>query len=255
MGNIKGILFDKDGTLLDFNSIWIPVAISLVDEIVSEFAIEDSIDIKRKLLGNIGVLDGRVEPSGILAWGTSKDISEAFEKVLCKEKVQENMLDELADLVKNKIHKLTKEKSEFIKPIGNLIKLLEELKQRNIQIGLATSDSYESTHICLEQLEIKKYFNFIGTDDGITKSKPNPEVLYKFCETCEIKPTEVAMVGDTEIDMILAKNGNAALAIAVLSGTNDFKNLDKKPDYIINSVEELIDLEGNLLWNPEKIRI
>ena len=248
MEKIRGILFDKDGTLLDFDSMWIPVAISLVEEIVVDFGVENNIQINSKLLKYIGVEDGILQPSAILAWGTAEDISEAFKVVLLNEKVAEETLSELDVLVKNKIHKLVKEKAKLIKPTGNLIKLLEDIKQKNVLIGLATSDSYESTQLCLEQLEIKEYFNFIGTDDGVSKAKPNPEVLYKFCESCGLKPKEVAVVGDTEIDMLLANNGKAALAIAVKPRTSGGGNLDKIADFIINSVEELIDTNGEFLW-------
>lgn len=248
MKNIRGILFDKDGTLLDFNSIWIPVIISLIDEIVMEFNIESIFEIKRKLLNYIGVTDGEVEPSGILASGTSEDIAKAFRTVLANEKVEEYMLNDLDVLVRNKIDKLAKEKSELIKPTGNLIKLLEDIKHKKIYIGLATSDSYESAYLCLDQLNIKKYFDFIGANDGIIKSKPNPELLHKFCDTCGLMPEEIAVVGDTEIDMELANNGNAAFAIGVLSGTNGLETLAKRADFIINSVEDLIDRNGKLLW-------
>jgi HAD superfamily hydrolase (TIGR01549 family) len=233
---------------LDFNSIWIPVISSLVDEIVEEFAIEFIVDIKRKLLNYVGVMEDKVEPFGILAWGTSEDIAKAFKNVLVNEGVEEERLDDLEVLVSGKINRLAKEKSHLIRPIGNIINLFKHIKEKNIYIGLATSDSYESTNICLEQLEIKKYFDFIGANDGVVKSKPNPELLHKFCDTCGLKPEEVAVVGDTKIDMMLASNGNAALAIGVLSGTNELKDLAKGADFIINSVEELIDRNGELLW-------
>lgn len=248
MKNIKGILFDKDGTLLDFNSIWVPVAEALAFELATEFCQAKHLDLEEKLLKSIGVSCGKVEPMGALAWGTVRDIAEELKAVLQEENIDKALLDNIEVIIENKISRLSREKSTLVKPIGDLEKLFETLKSLGIRIGLATSDTYESAKLCLKLLKVEQYFDFIGADDGVSKAKPNPDLLNKFCKVCGIKPEEVAVVGDTEVDIELAANGNAALAIAVLSGTNCKDSISKKADFVLASVHEIIDGNGRFIW-------
>ena len=39
---IAGILFDKDGTLLDFNEFWVPAAQRVIRRIFSDYRISDT---------------------------------------------------------------------------------------------------------------------------------------------------------------------------------------------------------------------
>ena len=54
--NIKGMIFDKDGTLMDFASFWIPVAENAVKNILEmvggDFSLSD------KMLSSIGAYSG-----------------------------------------------------------------------------------------------------------------------------------------------------------------------------------------------------
>ena len=57
---IKGILFDKDGTLIDF-SLWRNAGINVIETILKEYNIEDgklNIDLQRA----IGIKEKGVEP-------------------------------------------------------------------------------------------------------------------------------------------------------------------------------------------------
>ena len=245
---IRGILFDKDGTLLDFNSMWIPIAIGLTREVIKELEISSIKDINSKLLNSIGVTHGIINPSGVLSVGTVEDIKVCFASTLVKEKVSSNKIEHLEILVADNMKRLIKENAYLIKPIGDLPKLFDRLKKKNIILGLATSDTFESAKFCLKQLGVFDYFSFIGGDDGILKSKPHPDLLNEFCFICGLEPEEIAVVGDTPVDLELARNGRAGMAIAVLSGTNKEADFPKKADIIIPSVECLVDEKGKLVW-------
>lgn len=248
MKNIKGILLDKDGTLLDFNSLWIPVAAALAEELIKDFNLEKNSDIKEELLNAMGVKAGVVDPLEALACGTAYDVADALRRVIADKEIDRNMVTTINSIVESKFNRLVNEKRSLIKPIGDLEKLFSEIKKRGIYIGLATSDTYVSAKLCLETLKIVQYFDFIGADDGETISKPDPYLLQKFCYTYGISPEETAVVGDTEVDMCFAKNGNAGLAIAVLSGTNTKQTLSCAADIVLNSVQEIINIDGSFVW-------
>jgi GntR family transcriptional regulator/MocR family aminotransferase len=79
---IKGILFDKDGTLIDF-SLWRNAGINVIETILKEYNIEDgklNIDLQRA----IGIKEKGVEPFGALAYGSHEDVAHELHTVLKK---------------------------------------------------------------------------------------------------------------------------------------------------------------------------
>ncbi|WP_026883683.1 HAD family hydrolase [Clostridium akagii] len=248
MTEIKGILFDKDGTLLDFNSIWIPAAEYLVDNIISRYFTQCGNIIRKKLLYSIGVEDGEAKGTGILASGTAFDISEAFINILELNNTT-FFRKEILELVSGSLNEFVENNKYDIIPTANLSNLFIKLKKMNISIGLATSDGIISTEYCLKELNIFQYFDFIGTSDGKYPSKPSPVLLQKFCEVTGLKEKEVAIVGDTVIDMEFARNAQVGMAIGVLSGTSSIEELSELADLVYTSVDDIIAENGQFSWN------
>lgn len=250
MSQIKGILFDKDGTLIHFHDFFIQVAKQLVEQLINDFQISDNYLLDEELLRVIGIRGNKVDSKGIIASGTSLDISEAFWELLQEKNVAPCEFEDLHNWVSQKLFILTKSNTDLIKPLANLQELLAQLKRHGMMIGIATADDWESTIFCLEKLGIKHYFDFIGTSDHYEK-KPNPGMLHAFCEKCKLKSTEVVVVGDTIVDLQLARNGSTALGIGVLSGAGEPKELEALADYLLPSVGEIVQEDGRLIWQSK----
>lgn len=248
MTEIRGILFDKDGTLLDFNSIWLPASNYLADKIVEKYCKVCTRDIKEELLKSIGVENGTANGSGILAAGTVFDIAEAFTKILKTYHITYKY-EEISEMVPKILNEFIVNRNYDIIPTGNLENLFLKLKSKNIFIGLATSDTIISTEYCLKKLNIFQYFDFLGTSDGKYPPKPNPILLQNFCNTTGLKEKEVAVVGDTVIDMQFARNGKAGMAIGVNSGTNSAEELSKVADFVYQSVDYILKEDGKFSWS------
>lgn len=241
---IKGILFDKDGTLIDFFSLWLEAANNVVLNILNTNNIEAKEEIIRGMFESIGVINGVVDPKGALAFKPYFEMGYEIHKFLeskgynIDHKKISKQLEELFDEEVNK-------EDATLKELYNLDLLFTSLKEKNIYIGLATADTLTSANNCLERLNIKKYFDFIGSDDGVYRPKPEKDMLDAFCNKCNLKPEEVAIVGDTENDMQFATKNNA-LAVGVLSGVSSKEDLKLHADIIINNVGNII--ESNFLF-------
>ena len=74
------IVFDKDGTLIDFDAFWVNVSISAVKEVLKLIGKEE-IDIK-KILNSFGVENGVTDMDGILCKGTYEELGIALYDVL-----------------------------------------------------------------------------------------------------------------------------------------------------------------------------
>ena len=244
MSQIKGIIFDKDGTLIEFDALFGQIAKQLVEQFITEFSLPTDRVLREELSQVIGLQGDKVDPKGIVAAGTTQDITEAFAKLLQGKNMMPDTLENMYTWISERLFVLTKSDVAEIKPTANLRELLDQLQHRGIKIGVVTADDWESTNFCLEKLGVKHYFDFIGTSDQYVK-KPDPFMLHIFCEKYQLNPQEVAMVGDTVIDLQFARNGEAGLAIGVLSGVSGPDELEELADIILPSVGEIIEVVDN----------
>jgi phosphoglycolate phosphatase len=247
----KGILFDKDGTLMDFHSSWVQVATQMTDCLLENVGLINNPAIKKSLLSSIGLHGNQVDPKGLLASGTTQDISESYVRVLQGADVNHDKLERLEDWMTEELYRLTKANRENIKPTTDLPHLLKQLRQHGLIIGIATADDRESTQFFLDKMGIGTYFDFIGTSDYYEK-KPSPSMIHEFCKVANISAEEVAVAGDTVVDLQFARNGSAGLAIGVLSGVSGLSELKELADLVISSVGDIISENGCLIWQEEK---
>lgn len=241
MGTIKAILFDKDGTLMDFHSIWVKVA----DEVVTEFIDSHALPItfKTTILSEIGVNGDFVDPYSALAAGTSKDLAHIFHKY-----IPSIVYSKVHDWISEKLFSTLYKQRSHMRMTTDLPKLLTALKKKNYIIGIVTADDYASTELFLQQYELQSFFHFIVTSDTFPVQKPDKQIVEAFCSKFNVSPDEVAIVGDTPTDLHLAKNSGARYGIGVLSGTGDEKTLAPLSDVLLPSVGELISETGQLVW-------
>ncbi|MCJ8012623.1 HAD family hydrolase [Paenibacillus sp. KQZ6P-2] len=249
MQQIKGILFDKDGTLMDFYSGWVPVGTGIADLLVEDVGLKDDPSAKASLLESIGLHGDTIDPAGILAGGTTQEMAEAFVRVLRDKQVNPDKLEHLEDWLTRELHQLTLSNRHNLRPTADLHLLLGNLRRYGLKLGIATADDLESTKFFLELAGVTDYFDFIGTSDYYEK-KPNPCMLRAFCEVGNMSAEEVAVVGDTVTDMRFARNSAAGVAIGVLSGVSGIPQL-QDADLVIPSVADIVQADGRLIWQHD----
>jgi phosphoglycolate phosphatase len=240
LDNIKGILFDKDGTLLDFNAMWLPVADELIYETLRDLVPYSEPVIKESLYRSIGINQGRIDSQGVYAHGTAGDIADQFIKVFEAYEIDIGDTSVLKKNIINKYNSIAKDDKREVVPTTDLPALFDYLKRQGIFIGLSTADTEESTANCLKRLGVYEYFDFIGSDNGRFRRKPHPDLIIEFCRVCGLEPYEVAVVGDTVLDIAFARNGKVGCAIGVLSGVGLEQELRSTADLVLPSIEYLM---------------
>ncbi|HEK9101647.1 HAD family hydrolase [Bacillus pfraonensis] len=245
MEKIKAILFDKDGTLMDFHSIWIKVAEELVAELVELHRLPQS--LRLTILEKIGVEGAFVHPRSVLAAGTSHDIA----KICCKyiPSVKES---DMHHWISEKLFTLMYEHRSHMRMTADLPKLLQVLKEKGLILGIVTADDFAPTELFLKQCQLETFFDYIVASDTFPAQKPDKQIVESFCEEFGLDPREVVVVGDTPTDLHLAKNSGACYAIGVLSGTGDLQTLAPLADIVLDSVGHFISDSGELIWEREK---
>lgn len=230
MRKIRGILFDKDGTLLDFNATWL----DLIRQIAFEAAGEVQ-DRCNDLLTSAGLNPetGTVRSGSPLAAGTSVDLVEALYPAASTE--------ELRNLVADTDRRSAEVARDGAVPLPGIVEALASLRASGYHLGVATNDSTTGAEETLLSFGVAHLFSASYGYDAVANPKPAPDVIHAFADTTGLRPFEVAMVGDNTHDLECAHAAGAGLAIGVLSGNSARAELEPLADVILDSVADLPD--------------
>lgn len=201
--SVKAVIFDKDGTILDFDALWVPVAIKATDLILEKLA-ADKVS-PELLLDAIGVVGDTSSLEGSFCHGTYRDMAVDMNAVFAKQGYDFD-IDMLTALTADAYHESIS--AGEVKPAcDNIVEFFDELRACGIMTVLVTSDGPAMTADCLAQLGLSDRFDLVITDDGTHPNKPDPYVINKLCADYGFDKSEVVMLGDTLTDMKFAKNG------------------------------------------------
>ena len=119
----------------------------------------------------------------------------------------------------------------------------EIIRSNGFKKAILTSKRRRAAFYDLEYVGIQQYFHIIIGADDLKRKKPDGEGIRKIMSIvrCEY-PERVYMIGDTEMDILAAKNAGVK-SVAVTWGFRDEEILRKyEPDYIVHSPKELKEL-------------
>ena len=85
--DIKGILFDKDGTLIEFHSFWVQAAKRVVPEFLAENQISPDQKHVDVVMEAMGVFGDDIDPNGALAYKSNKEIAEEITEALASKEI------------------------------------------------------------------------------------------------------------------------------------------------------------------------
>ena len=197
---IRGILFDKDGTVIDYWRTWVPI-----NREVALYAARGNHTVADELLrlGGHDPATDRITPGTPLAAGSVDDIAEAF--------AAHPQVAPAAQLVAGIERIFRSGGAQHSALIDGVRDTLVELKRRGFRIGLVTNDSAGGLEASLAQHDVLPLFDFtVGCDSGFG-SKPDPRMVLGFCEAVGLDRGEVAMVGDAVHDLALGRAARVAL--------------------------------------------
>ena len=236
--NIEAIIFDKDGTLIDFDAFWVTVSVRAIEDVLKRFDKDCGVAVSR-ILEELGVHNGATDINGILCQGTYEQIGCVIYKIL-KESECKVSCNEVVEAVVYAYNK-NFEAGEVKPTCRDLIEILTELKRRNKKLAVVTTDNELMTHKCLKALGVELLFDKIYTDDGKTPTKPNPYCVFDFCEFAGVEKERMVMVGDTITDVDFARNAGIAMIGFAKNGKNK-SILWSATNTVISEMSQLLDI-------------
>ena len=230
MGRIKGILFDKDGTLLDFNRTWIPPYRQAAEYLHARFG--ESADPGGLLARGGFIAESETWlPDSPLASGSNREIIDFWAEMIGQP------LTEADRQALESIFALPAE--AYIPVLDDMKSLFVELRQCGIKLGVATMDNQSNAHSMLRAIGIEALFDFVCGADSGHGVKPEAGMALAFCRDCGLRSSQVIMVGDSPKDLNMGRNAGVALTVGVLTGAHTEADLAPRADRVLESIAGL----------------
>lgn len=239
---IKGVLFDKDGTLLEFHSTMHYIYGRVFACLKSEYRVPEL--LLQQMKEALGYLPDRLKPGSLLQFSTNPQIVAALLEPVKKYTVAhpwQQPFDKTDILAL--IERLSLSEDVPYTVLPGVPETLGYLKRNAYKLGIATADTLAATVAGLKRTGLFDYFDYLGTDDD---SKPKPETFLAemFCRRCRIAPDEVLIVGDSQNDMLFAENAGASFIGIEPAGNTApvFQNTGHRSVSNIHDMIALLDL-------------
>lgn len=208
MNNLKAIIFDLDGVIVDTARYHFAAWQRLAHEMGVDFT-----EVENEQLKGVSRVDSLKK---ILAWGGISK-SEEEQAMLCERK-NEWYKESIADM----------QPTELLPGVADF---LASCLASNIKIGIGSAS--KNTPTVLKAVGIYNMFGAIVDGNSVVNGKPHPEVFLKGCEQLGVSPAETIVFEDAHSGVTAAKSGGM---IAIGVGTA--KNLPHA-DYIIQGFRDV----------------
>jgi len=226
--SIKGILLDKDGTLIDFHATWHAIARRMALEAAGGDSGSAALLLEK---AGLDVSAERFRADSVFAAGTNADIVDMWHPELDRDARRERI---------NHFDKVTaSEGASQAVAVAGVIEAIGSLRQSGMRLGVATNDSTEGAERTLVSLGIAQMFDAVYGYDAVANPKPAGDVVVAFADMAGLRVSQVAMVGDNRHDLEAGRAAGAGLVVGVLSGTGDRRTLEQLADIVLNSVADL----------------
>lgn len=215
--NIKAVIFDLDGTLVDSMWMWKQIDIEYLDR----FGIE--------------------VPEGLSEALEGRSFSETAHYF--KERFG---LKEPIDKIKEDWNLMAKEKYEtevFLKEGAK--NLLDYCRENHILMGIATSNSRELVDAVIKALAIEDYFDCVMTACEVQKGKPAPDIYLAVADKLSVQPEECLVFEDIVPGIQAGKNaGMRVCAVEDVYSVYQREEKRENADYYIDTYNDIVKIRG-----------
>ena len=227
------VIFDKDGTLIDFHYMWGSWAIELVRRLEAA----TGLPLAERLFSAMGFdpATNRIIPSGPLALDPVAEIQQLIMEVLQKAGLPAQAGEAVLAAAWH-----IPDPIRLARPLADLPLLFTALRASGAKIAIATSDDRFQTEAMLAAWKLTSLVDaLVCADDGIP-IKPAPDMVLTLCEALHLPVAKTMMVGDNVPDLQMGRAAGAGFTLGVLSGLASAAELAPHADLLLSSVDDLL---------------
>lgn len=221
---VKGVLFDKDGTLFEFAVTWEAWAKAFLLRASAGNAAKAA-EVGRAI--GFDLTTGRFARGSVVIAGTPDEIVDA-------------LAAHFPDTSRSGLLTLLNEEAATAPQVEAvpLVPFFEALRAKGLRLGVATNDAETPARAHLGRAHVIPLLDFIAGFDSGFGGKPEPGQLLAFCDATGLAPEEVVMVGDSTHDLRAGRAAGMRTA-AVLTGLADARELAPLADVVLPNIGHL----------------
>jgi phosphoglycolate phosphatase len=198
--DIRGVIFDLDGTLLD--------------------TLEDLVDAANATLARFGFPG---HSPAAYRYFVGDGLTTLIERIVPSQNRSQPEITACMDTFLQLYGQGWDVKS---RPYAGIIEMLQQLRQAGLQLGVLSNKPHAFTQLCVQRFFAADVFDFVfGQREGVPK-KPDPTGAKEIADLMRLQPQQILYVGDTATDM---QTGNRAgmLTMGVLWGFRERRELEE----------------------------
>jgi phosphoglycolate phosphatase len=179
---VKAVIFDLDGTIVDFN-----------------------LDYKASRAEIIQLLIEEGFPKSIFS--TNDNLFDILSKteIFLKNHRKERKVEEIRKSIFSIAERYEMEAARTTSLIPGILEALKALRKMKLKLALFTVNGKNSVNHILRTFNLKRYLDAVITRDDVLMVKPNPVHLKTALNALKVKPKEAIVVGDSVWDMKSAR--------------------------------------------------
>src|SRR5690625_424441 len=207
--NIRTILFDLDGTLINTNDLIIEWFKHTFDNYGLNFTNEEIITFN------------------------GPPLRETF-KMIDQDRAEEM-------IATYREHNLLNH-DNYVTPFPHVVETIQELEKHGFNLGIVTTKMEKSVEKGLAITGLKPYFQTIITLDDVNNAKPHPEPVIKAMKELQGEPESTLMIGDNSHDIEAGHNAGVLTAGVSWAQRGESFLQQFKPTYMLKDMRELLNL-------------
>lgn len=215
---IKGIVFDLDGTLIDS----VPDLAAALNAVMEEFQMPS------------------VDDTQVSHWvgnGMELLVTRALNHHV--DKVDQELIERGFQLCAEAYSQVSGQHSVFFPGVRMVLK---NLKMAGYRLAILTNKPSRFMPHIIEEFGLDDTFELVLGGDCLPKRKPDPMGLHHVCEQWQLEPSQVLMVGDSKNDIEAGKAAGTA-TLGLTYGYNYGEHIGlSQPDAVAEHMAELLEL-------------
>jgi len=229
------VVFDKDGTLIDFREMWAP----WFDELARRLTAAAGANVRDELWRAMAddPASGETLPLGAVAGTTN-------------ERMWEITIGVVAEIIgdRARAEDVTAEVWFLPDPVtsartlADLPALFGNLHDSGRTVGVITADDRLPTERTLAAFGVGAAVDALVCGNDGLPNKPAPDTLLHACSLVGVDPRRAAMIGDMPGDLLMARNAGAGVSIGVLSGAGRREILEPLAHLLLPSIGVIADV-------------